>query len=78
MSTVHKILEKDGSMYLNGHILLIQHPEGDWDRATRDTLVEALYDEYQCSDVIKKGDKFELNGKIIAQCEGVHVVPVES
>lgn len=73
--TTHKILEHDGVMYLEGQVMLIQHPEGDYSNVTRDTLIEALYDEYQCSDTIKDGDQFEFEGSIVAYCSGVHVLP---
>lgn len=68
-----------GNVLLNGEMLIVRYPEGDCDVVStklkdwRDKLHRALYDEYQCSEVLRDGDQFMLQGRIRYECEGVHV-----
>jgi hypothetical protein len=59
-------------------MLIITYPEGDCDRITPQTnrgkLLEALYDLYQTCEELKEGDTFTYDGRLIAQCRGVHVI----
>lgn len=80
---VHELTtDRDGTVRLAGQLLIVRYPEGDCDVVTRDmdefwkSLHKALYDEYQCSDVLKDGDEFSYGGKVAYRCEGVHVVMV--
>jgi hypothetical protein len=38
--------------------------------------LSCLYGEYQCNDHLEDGDEFEYEGRIVARCEGVHVLEV--
>lgn len=78
----HQITCIDGELHLDDELLFVRGPEGDVltidaDRPHIPTLIQALYDEYQCSDTILAGDDFMLNGKVIAKCVDVHVVSTE-
>ena len=86
MKTTHKIITRDGELYLMvpdlignpATLLITRGPGGDpvipstWCRAA----LGALYDEYQCNDHLEEGAEFEFEGRIVARCEGVHVVPI--
>lgn len=78
----HNISAKDGMLFVDDTLLLVNHLNGEVDHIKEHEpnmahLVSALYDLYQTSDTAHDGDYFSLNGKIIAKCEGVHVVPVK-
>lgn len=70
--------DANGKLELDGDLLIHRYPEGDVDVVSRDNaeqlLIPTLYDEYQMSDTIKDGDEFVLDGKVIARCEGIHVI----
>lgn len=72
----------NGDIWLNDEMLIVMYPEGDCDVVNKkmdgfkDHLHHALYDTYQCSEYLAEGDQFFLAGKLIARCEGVHVVMV--
>lgn len=80
--TKHKLDNRNGTFYLHDQMLLVFYPEGDCDtvgpKTKKALLHRALYDAYQCSDVLKDGDTIALpSGKEIARCEGVHVNLIE-
>lgn len=80
---IHKISSNESELYLNGQLLIVRYGSGDIDtisaaNPTMEHLISALYDEYQCSDILKHGDEIELNGKVIAVCDGVAVRAVDS
>lgn len=81
-SKTHIISSNDGMLYVGDQLLIVHHLDGDVDTIDANApnmthLVSSLYDMFQTSDAIHDGDYFSLNGKIIAKCEGVHVVPVQ-
>jgi hypothetical protein len=77
------LVDPEGDITLNGEMLLVRYPDGDCDVASvllegwEEKLLRALYDEYQCSDVLKDGDRFVLLGRIKFKCESYHVVPCD-
>ena len=82
MTKHHLNIGAGGNVWLQDKILIVRYPEGDYDIVNRkmggfiDHLHRALYDEYQCSEVLKDGDEFILAGKVVFRCESVHVVKV--
>jgi hypothetical protein len=58
-------------------ILIYHYPAGDVDTRMRDAgmMFNALYDLFQCHDLLKDGDEFQTEfGNF--KCEGIHVVPM--
>ncbi len=77
--TIHKLVSKEGVYHLEDEMLIVRYPEGDIDtigpKSSKKNLHRALYDHYQCSDVMEDGDQIaNSRGRVIARCEGVHVV----
>jgi len=76
----HVLDAPNGDCYLQDQMLIVRYDEGDCDVVNRHMegfmkhLHHALYDEYQCSDVMKDGDEICLYGRVRFRCEGVHVV----
>jgi hypothetical protein len=60
----------------NNTMLLVRYPEGDCDTVSHcnEKMHSALYDLYQTSDVLKDGDTFAINGRVVFRCYGVHVI----
>lgn len=80
--TVHKIEVKNGVYYLEGKLLICFYSGGDVDcigpKSPKKNLHSALYDHYQTSETMKDGDEIaNSRGRVIARCEGVHVVMVD-
>lgn len=80
MAQHHLIAAARGDIWLNDEMLIVRYPEGDCDVINRkmdgfsEHLHHALYDAYQCSDILKDGDEFVLAGKVVFRCSGVHVI----
>ena len=77
--TVHWIVSKDRSWYLNGELLIYRYKAGDIDvvngRTPKDKLYSALYDHTQVFDGFKDGDIIALpNGRHFARMESYHLV----
>lgn len=80
-----RILTQDrgGDIRLDGKLLIVRYPEGDYDVVNRKMkdfwkrLEQALYDEYQVSDTLREGDEFVLAGRIRFECVSVHVLPCD-
>lgn len=75
----HKLVSKNGHYHLCGEMLLIRYKAGDIDfagpKTSKKNLHRALYDFYQCSDVMKDGDEIlNSRGRVIARCVSFHVV----
>lgn len=72
-----------GNVLLNDEMLIVRYPEGDCDVVStklpkwEKKLERALYDEYQCSEVLKEGDEFMLRGRVRFECVSFHVLPCD-
>lgn len=74
------LIDKDRNVRLNGALLIVRYPEGDVDVVNTKmkdldrNLHRALYDEYQCSEVLREGDEFAFRSRVRFECSGVHVL----
>lgn len=80
--TNHVLRDVDGTLHLGDELLLCVYPAGDcdtisWPFGERDerNLTRALYDSYQCEEILKEGDTVSLpDGTHFGHTRDVHFI----